>query len=138
MSTPDKLSLVVFSGQFERVHYALVTAAASIATNRPTTVFFTMGAAKALLVNGWKTLPTLEGLGDAETTDQLFQSRGVVGIEELFESCVALDVKFLVCEMGLKALGLEAADLRPDIPVEISGVVTFLADASATGAMLFL
>ncbi len=138
MSSPDKLSLVVFSGQFERVHYALVAAAASVATNRPTTVFFTMGAAKALLKDGWKSLPTSEGLGDAQTTDRLFQERGVVGIEELFESCVALEVKFLVCEMGLRALGLDAADLRPDVPAEISGIVTFLADASATGAMLFL
>jgi len=138
MSIPDKLSLVVFSGQFERVHYALATAAAAAATNHPVTLFFTMGAAKAMLKDGWKSLPTTEGLGDALATDRTFQARGVAGIEELIESCAALGVGILVCEMGLKALGLDAADLRDDVSIEIGGLVSFLADASATGAMLFV
>ena len=133
MTTPDKLSLIVFSNSFERVHYALVTAAAAAATNHPVTLFFTMGASHALRPDGWRNLPVTEGL-----TDELYQSRGVVGFEELLESCVALGVTIMVCEMGLRALGLDRADLRPDIAIEAGGIVSFLADASASGGMLFI
>lgn len=135
---PDKLSIVVFSGQFERVHYALVMAAAAIASNTPVTLFFTMGAARALLKNdGWTKLPSEEA-ASAKEMDDLFKARGVGAFEELLEACAALGVSFQVCEMGLKALGMERGDLRADIAFKLGGVVTFLADASKDGAMLFI
>ena len=43
-----------------------------------------------------------------------------------------------VCEMGLRAVGLEDEPLRDDIPLEKGGVVTFLVDASKDGAMIFI
>jgi len=129
---PDKLSIVVFSGDFARVHYALVMAAAAIATNKPVTLFFTMGAAKALeKESGWRRLPGADQ--DAE-----FAARNVGTFDELLEACVALGVTFMVCEMGLRALGMDAADLRADVPIAQGGVVTFLADASKDGGMLFV
>ena len=133
MTTIEKLSLVVFSGSYERVHYALCMAAAAAATNRPVTVFFTMAASQALRLGGWQSLPQTEGL-----SDQRYQSRGIVGFEEILDSCVALNVTIMVCEMGLKALGLSAEDLRQDIPIAQGGIVSFLADASSNGAMLFI
>jgi len=139
---PDKLSVIVFSGAFERVHYALATAAAAAAIDTPATLFFTMEATRALGKGaadapGWHALPTEHGKAAAEL-DATYRERGVAGFEELLESCVALDVQFLVCEMGLRAIDLEAAALRDDVPVREGGLVTFLTDASATGAMLFI
>lgn len=139
---PDKLSVIVFSGAFERVHYALATAAAAAAIDTPATLFFTMEATRALGKGGadapgWHALPTEHGAAAAEL-DATYRERGVAGFEELLESCVALDVQFLVCEMGLRAIALEAAALRDDVPVREGGLVTFLTDASATGAMLFI
>lgn len=130
---PAKLSIVVFSGEFERVHYALVMAAAAIATNTPVTLFFTMGAAKALKKDdGWRDLP------GAVETDAGFKAKNLATFGELLEACTALGVTFMVCEMGLKALGIDPADLRGDVPLSQGGVVTFLADASKDGAMLFV
>ena len=138
---PDKLSIVVYSGAFERVHYALAAAAAAAAIDTPATVFFTMEATRALAKGdaapGWHALPTEHG-GAAAERDASLRARGVAGFEELLESCVALDVKFLVCEMGLRAVALEATALRDDVPYREGGLVTFLTDASATGAMLFI
>lgn len=135
---PDKLSIIVFSGQFERVHYALVMAAAAIASNKPVTLFFSMGAARALLKDmGWRKLPSEEAQS-AQAMDDQFKQRGIGAFEELLEACVALGVTFQVCEMGLKALGIERNDLRADVPLALGGVVTFLADASKDGAMLFV
>ena len=45
---PDKLSIVVYSGKFDEVHYALVMASAAAAVGRPVTLFFTMDACIAL------------------------------------------------------------------------------------------
>ncbi len=135
---PDKLSIVVFSGHFERVHYALVMAGAAIASNTPVTLFFTMGAARALLTgDGWRKLPSEEA-ASASAMDEMFKKRGIGQFEELLEACVALGVTFQVCEMGLKALGIDKGDLRADVPVALGGVVTFLADASSNGAMVFV
>ena len=58
--------------------------------------------------------------------------------ETLLSACVEMDVAFMVCEMGLRARGLEAMPLRDDVPVRPGGLVTFLNDASKDGAILFI
>ncbi|CAA7615352.1 conserved hypothetical protein [Candidatus Terasakiella magnetica] len=142
-TSPDKLSIVVFSGDFDKIHYALVMAAAAVATNTPVTLFFTMWAGRVLekpLGDGspaWSRLRCSDGTSAAEM-DAGFQAKGIGSFEELLEACVALGVTIMVCEMGLKALGMDADTLRPDVPVAKGGVVTFLADASKTGVMLFI
>lgn len=142
-ASPDKLSIVVFSGDFERIHYALVMASGAAAIGKKATLFFTMEACRALARPGsdglpaWRSLPAAGGMrgGDA---DDGFAARRVATFEELLAACVELGVRFLVCEMGLRAIGLAREDLRDDVPVEEGGVVTFLGDASADGAMLFV
>jgi len=44
----------------------------------------------------------------------------------------------MVCEMGLRAMGLTADDLRQDFKLHSGGIVTFLNDASSDGGMLFI
>ena len=63
---------------------------------------------------------------------------GVATFEELLSSCAQLGVRFMVCEMGLRAMGLEGEPLRDDIPLEEGGLVTFLSDASKDGAVIFI
>lgn len=134
---PAKLSLIVFSDDYARVHYALAAAAAAAAVDRPATLFFTMGAARALRAAsedgeaGWR---TLAGAGE----DAALQARGVAGFDELLESCAELGVRFLVCEMGLRAIDLTPQALRGDLDIAVAGLVTFLNDARGDGAMLFL
>ncbi len=138
---PDSLSVIVYSGDFERVHYALATVAAAAAIDRKATLFFTMTACRALTAGdppGWTRLPCETPDREAAPLDETYRARGVAGFEELLESCIALGVRFLVCEMGLRAIDLNAATLRTDIPIEQGGLVTFLNDASADGAMLFV
>lgn len=141
---PDKLSLVVFSGAFDRVHYALVMASAAVATGTPATLFFTMEACRALAkpdkegAPGWSSMPAGDRGGDAAAMDADLGARGVAQFEELLSACAEIGVRILVCEMGLRAVGMTRADLRDDIPIEETGVVTFLGDASGTGVVLFI
>ncbi len=131
---PDKLSIVVFSGDFERIHYALVMASAAAAIGRRATLFFTMEASRALLKPG----PDGQDARRGGEKDRAYIENGIAGFEELLVSCAALGVRFLVCEMGLRALNIGRGDLRDDLGIEEGGVVTFLNDASATGSMVFI
>ncbi len=140
----DKLSIVVYAGYYDKIHYALVMASAAAAIDRPVTLFFTMGACRMLQQaddgNGpaWRSMPLSEEEGTGGDKDDHYAATHVATFEELLQSCVQLGVTFMVCEMGLRAMGLEGAPLRVDIPIETGGVVTFLNDASKDGAMIFI
>ena len=127
MPGPDKLSIVIFSGDYDRVHYALVLASAAAATGKPVTLFFTMEATRAL-TPGW---------ADRDS-EAAYAERGIGTFEELLAACVELDVTFMVCEMGRRAADVERSDLRADVPVAEGSAVTFMADASRDGAMLLI
>jgi peroxiredoxin family protein len=134
---PTKLSLIVFSGDYARVHYALATAAAALAIDIPVTLFFTMGGIVALRRMdgrgnpGWQMLP-------GATRNAQFIRQGIATFEELLAACRELRATFMVCEMGLRAENLTAADLRDDLTYEEGGLVTFLTDARADGSVVMI
>ncbi|MEK9946950.1 MAG: hypothetical protein VW999_13305 [Alphaproteobacteria bacterium] len=139
---PAKLSLIVYSGAFDKVHYALATAAAAIATNTPVTLFFTMDAIACVTrgadgTPGWQTVTAEDGRPGA-AVDAAFAARGVGTFEELLQACVELGATFMVCDMGLRAKDIDRAGLRADVPFVEGGLVTFLNDARADGAMMFI
>ena len=127
MASPDKLSLIIQSGDFDRVHYALVMASAALATGRPVTLFFTMEGTRALI----------HGFADVPQETMLAQEN-LATFEELIAACSEMDAKFMVCEMGLRATGINRPRLRTDIDITDGSAVSFLADASADGAILYV
>jgi peroxiredoxin family protein len=133
MTTSDGLSLVVFSGGYDRVHYALAMASAAAATGRPVALLVSGRALRALVdedtpgVLGWHDLDPAEDGSRPIECDRYFSHRGIATFEELLAACVALEVKVIACEMGVRALGLPAdVRLRADVPVTIGGIVSFL------------
>jgi peroxiredoxin family protein len=128
---PAGLALIVHDGAFERVHYALVLASAAAATDRKAILFFTGRAVHALRPEGWRLLG-----GDPAGRAASFAARGVADFGELMDACRDLGVRIIACEMGLRAEGLSPEDLRPDLAVEVAGVVTFL--QAAGGTVLFI
>jgi peroxiredoxin family protein len=112
------VSVILRSGDYESAHYALALASAALAVNKPAVLFFTMDGIRALMgppapVDDW-------------VRDQQNKARGVGDFETLLQACVELGARFIVCEMGLRSLGFEAASLRTDIPFTIAGIVTLL------------
>ena len=129
------LSLVVFSGEFDRVHYALAMAASAAALGKPATLLFTGSALRALVADvdgeaGWRSLHSGDGRSGGQT-DGDYRARGVAGFEELLSACAELGVRLIACEMGMRVAGLDRGMLRTDVAVEEAGLATFLADASA-------
>ena len=141
---PQKLSFVVFAGQFDKVHYALVMASAAAAIDTPVTLFFTMEAVRNILKPGtdgeqsWASQTTTMCLQTGADMDADFKERGVADFETLLTACAELGVRFMVCEMGLKALDLKREDIRSDLNIEMGGVVTFLNDANKDGSVIFI
>jgi peroxiredoxin family protein len=125
-----RLSLVVFSGDFARVHYALGMAAGALSIGRPATLFFTMQAIRALTPE-WRQMPGAEA-------DATHAARGVGRFEELLDAVVELGGSIMVCEMGLRATGIAREELRPEIPVVEGGIVTFLNQLDPGGTSLFI
>src|SRR3977135_650914 len=106
-SDEGALSVIVRAGDYESVHYALALAAAALAVNKPAVLFFTMAGIRALTgpppaVDDW-------------ARDALNRERGVGDFETLLEACVELGARFIVCEMGLRSLGIDRAGLRADV-----------------------
>lgn len=127
MASPDKLSLIIQSGDYDRVHYALVMASAALAVGKPVTLFFTMAATRALTA-GWAD----------NSRETAFAADGLATFEELLAACSELDATFMVCELGLRAEKLGRGDLRDDIQITEGSAVSFLSDASENGAMLYI
>ncbi len=140
---PSKLNLIVFSGEFDKVHYALAMASAALAVNIPVTLFFTMRGIDALLKApedeppAWNDLAATDGRTGIEAeTDNI--ERGVASFTELLEACSALGAEFMVCEMGLRAIGRSRDEVRDDIKIVDGGLVTFYQGAGSDGEIVFI
>jgi peroxiredoxin family protein len=138
MVEAERLSVILVSGCYDRIHYALAIASAAAALDRPVTLFATLAATRAFLAAGadgrpgWAAQPLspelrAPDLADGAALDARNRARGVAGLEELLEACVGLGVELIVCEMGLRAEGLSADRLRADLPVQRAGLATLLA-----------
>jgi peroxiredoxin family protein len=112
------VSVILRAGDYESAHYALALASAALAVNRPAVLFFTMAGVRALMGPP----PAL----DDWPRDALNRERGVGDFETLLAACVELGARFIVCEMGLRSLGIDVASLRRDVPFTVAGIVTLL------------
>lgn len=127
MASPDRLSLIFQSGDFDRVHYGLVMASAALATGKSVTLFFTMEGTRAL-VPGFSDVPQ----------EAMMAQKNLATFEDLIAACTEMEAKFMVCEMGLRAAEIGRDELRADIKITEGSAVSFLADASSDGAMLYV
>lgn len=128
MSQPlsQPLGILLRSGGHEAAHYALVLATGAAAVGRPVVLFATNAGCHLLL----RATPLLQ-----DPREALLKARGVAGIAPLLEAAAELGLRRIACEAGLRAEGLAAADLAPE--VEVAGVVTFL-QAAGGGQLLSL
>ncbi|WP_083901306.1 DsrE family protein [Azospirillum sp. B4] len=130
------LSIVLQSGGFDRVHYALVLATAAAAIGRPTLLFVTGGALPFLLAgDGWTGLGAADDGSSPADRERQYAAGNIATLAELAESLTPLGVRVIACEMGWRVLGLDRPALRDDVTVETAGVVTLL-QATPPGAHL--
>ena len=125
------LSIIIFEGEFSKVHYALSIGATSAAAGKETILFFAGTACISLKKNlGWKLLQNSNINSD-------YIKQGLPDFEEMLQACIDLPIRFMVCEMGLNLLKINKQLLRNDINIAEGGLFTFLEDSSK-GQIIFV
>jgi peroxiredoxin family protein len=157
----DKLSMVVFSGDLDRLLAAFIIATGAAAMFDEVVMFFTFWATPALrdprkrpqrkdLISrmfGWM-LPTGSGklklgkmnMGGAGTLMMkgLMRKKGVMSLDQLIRQAADSGVKIYVCEMSMDLMGF-CLDEMIDYPgLRLAGVGKFLGEAGSSKSTLFI
>lgn len=155
----EKLSIIVFSGDFDKLAAAFTLATGAAAMGREVNMFFTfwgLSAVKKMLgrsflggswlsravgfmMGGLRVAPTSRfnfmGGGPA-VFRRLMRHANVATPEGLLEAAKALGVALYVCEMAACALGLKREDFIDEVR-GVVGVATFL-NVAEGGQTLFI
>lgn len=113
------LALMVISGDVERLHMALMTAAAAASTGRKVMVFVAKSALPAFRKGGW------DALGGAAYDARLLD-RGVADFSVLLDAVKALNVEFALCDQAMMEHAVDAADVDARVRPNIAGLANVL------------
>jgi len=119
------MTLVMMSGEADRIHMALMMGATAAAVGRPVTFFFSKNAARFLQTDGWATLESARGQTGPEMDADLI-AKGVADSTVLLDGLAALDARFVACETALRENDIDVAALVTRPAVEVSGLADIL------------
>lgn len=156
---PQGKTMIVFSGDFDKVLASFIIANGAAAMGRPVTMFFTFWGLSALRkenppkVNkpfiekmfGWM-LPkgskklglsrmNMAGMGTA-MMKKIMKDKNVNSLEDLIKSAMKNGVKIQACTMSMDVMGITAEELIDGI--EYVGVGSYLGDAEQSNVNLFI
>jgi peroxiredoxin family protein len=157
-SPDNRLSMVVFSGDLDRVLAAFVIASGAAASGMEVSMFFTFWGLTALRqkresrgktlfqkMMGWMTPVGIRGLGvskmnfggiGAKMLRAMMRQQGVPQPEEMAQMARDLGVRIVACQMSMDVMGIHKEELIDG--VEVGGVATFLGEATRSKATLFI
>jgi peroxiredoxin family protein len=154
----NKLSMVVFSGDMDKVMAALIIATGAAASGMEVTMFFTFWGLKAIqtgkmtgrglfgrmlgLMNrgGIETIgPSRFNFGGAGRwmMKTMMKQKNVASLRELLDTAIELGVKLVPCDMSMEVLEIGRDSLIPAATAPV-GVASFLEEAVHSKATLFI
>ncbi|MCD4789803.1 MAG: DsrE/DsrF/DrsH-like family protein [Bacteroidales bacterium] len=159
--TKDQLSIVVFSGELDKLLAALIIATGATAMDMKVKLFFTFWASAALRdkkkkVTGKDFMSKMFGImlpkgsskvklskmnmGGMGTSmmKNLMKKKNVASLEEMITTAGELGVEINVCEMSMDLMGIKKEELIDYPNLNICGVATFLVDAEESKIQLFI
>jgi len=157
-ATEDRVTLVVFSGDLDRVLAAFIIATGAAAMGQQVSMFFTfwgLAALKkgtdlkgksvfqqmmALMSPGSSQgLPVSKmnyfGVG-AKMLRSMMKAKNVTSLEDMIALARELGIRMIACEMSRDVMGISESELMGGL--ECGGVATFLADALKSRASFFI
>ena len=160
MERKKKLSIICFSGDFDKLTAAFTLASGAAAVNHEVNIFFTFWGLNAIkknkgraftgkgflarffgfLMGGINNVPLSRlnfGNVSPKLMSYMMKKRNVATLKELIEASIAVGVKFYACEMSMHILGLTTDDFIPEVNREVLGVARFL-EYSEGGDRLFI
>ena len=154
----DKVTLLVFSGELDKVLAGLMIAATAASLGMSVTVFFTFWGLNVLkekrsysgkdIKERMIDMMTPAGPGNMGVSQmnmlgagrmmlkQMMKEKDVVSVEELLDIARESGVRLVACSMTMQVMGIRESELTDDI--EIAGAASYLMDASRSGCTLFI
>ena len=157
--TPKKLSMVVMSGDFDKLFGAFIIATGAKAMGMDVVMFFTFWGLRAIrkanVRTGTSVFGKLIGLmygGDIEKANpsqfsffgigrwmfkKMMKSKGVTDIKELRDLAVDMGVRMYGCDMSMTVMEMPQSSMIDCIDQPV-GVAVFLAEAMDSQITLFV
>ena len=157
----DKLSMVVFSGDLDRMLGAFIIATGAAAMYERVVMFFTFWATPALIDKDKpiekaelmakmfaKMLPqgadqlklskmNMAGLG-TRMMKSLMKQKNVMSLSDLMKTAAEFGVEIVICEMSMDLMGIRREEIIDYPNITIAGVATFLQEAGSSKVTLFI
>ena len=160
--TPDnKLSMIVFSGDLDKVLASFIIATGAVAMGMDVVMFFTFWGTSvlrdknksvggkdfmgkmfgAMLPKGTGAVKlsnmNMAGMGTA-MMKSLMQKKNVASLEQMLEMAEELGVRIYVCEMSMDLMGFKREEMIEYKHMGFAGVATFLEEAQNSKVQLFI
>lgn len=156
-NAPEKVSIIVFSGDMDKVMGAFIIAVGAAAFDMEVTMFFTFWGLKAIQKGnltgtsffgrmlGMMNRGGVSRLGPSKFNfggmgrwmfKKMMKNHNVTALPELVKQARELGVKMIACEMSMNVMEIGREDLVDG--VDLAGVATFVADASESKFSLFI
>lgn len=153
-----KASLVVFSGDMDKVMAAFIIATGAAAMGYETTMFFTFWGLKAIQkgnLTGKGFFGRMLGIMNRGGIDRIGPSRfnfggigrwmfkkmmadkGVTPLAQLRQTAIDLGVKLLACQMSMDVMEISREDLIDEV-ADVVGVAAFIGEAGESQINLFI
>jgi peroxiredoxin family protein len=157
----DRVSIIVFSGDLDKVLAAFVIATGAVAMGMQAVMFFTFWGTPVLRDSKKKAggkdlmgkmfgfmLPkgrnaiklskmNMAGMGTG-MMKSLMKKKNVASLDEMFEMAAELGVKIYICEMSMSLMGFKKEEFIDYPNLEYVGVATFLEQAKNSKVQLFI
>ncbi len=141
MSTPGKTTIVVHSGDMDKIYSALIIANGALAMGLEASLFFTFWGLQRLkkgqLEGGALSRMNMLGLGKWMIRRRM-KKAGVVSLERLLQDFKELGGRILACDMTMEIMGVSKEDLRDDLISDYCAVGTYMNEAKESNVTLFI
>lgn len=139
--TKDKLTIIVHSGDMDKIYSALIVANGALSMGMEATLFFTFWGLQRLQKGGLAKGPLskmhLLGIGKAMIKKRM-QKANVSSLERLIQDFKELGGKIIACDMTMEIMGIKNEDLREDLITEYGAVGTYIQQARESKINLFI
>jgi len=137
----EKATIVVQSGEFDKVFSALIIANGALAMGMEASMFFTFWGLQCLrkghLDKGPLSKMHMLGLGKWMIKRRM-KKANVASMDRMLDDFVELGGKLMACDMTMELMGIKKEDLRDDIITDYCAVGSYIQEARESSITLFI
>jgi peroxiredoxin family protein len=137
----DKATIVVHSGDMDKLYSALIIGNGALAMGMEATLYFTFWGLLRLTKGGLEKGPLSKmhmlGMGK-RMIKQRMDKQNVASLERLMKDFKELGGKIIACEMTMEIMGVKASDLNEELIDTYGAVGTYIQESRNAALTLFI